>query len=140
MHRVESPDQCEAFDYGSSFARAVEIRDAGLSRIYVSGTASIDKDGETIHVGDVEKQTRTTLRVVRDLLAPSGHSFDDIAQGVMFLKNPAFVDVHRRAQVLPAGHAGVERAAALDLTLVVLDLDGVVEQLVVRHEDHDALL
>ncbi len=96
MRSINSPDQCEAYQYGSSFARAVEIRDGALSRIYVSGTASIDEDGETIHVGDVEKQIRTTLRVVRDLLAPRGHSFGDIAQGVMFLKSPEFVDAHRR--------------------------------------------
>ena len=30
------------------------------------------------------------------MLAPRGHSFDDVAQGVMFLKDPAYVDAHRR--------------------------------------------
>lgn len=87
MEMLVSPRQCNAFKYGSSFSRAVELKDESVSRIYVSGTASIDEQGRTAHIGDFEKQVRHTLQAVRELLASRGHSFSDIAHCVAFLKH-----------------------------------------------------
>lgn len=96
MEMLESPRQSDAFEYGSSFSRAVELRDESVSRIYVSGTASIDEEGRTAHIGDIEKQIRHTLVAVRDLLASRNHGFSDIAQCVAFVKRPQYVTQFRR--------------------------------------------
>ena len=91
-----SPRQCEAFQYGSAFSRAVEVRDESVSRVYVSGTASIDEQGKTAHVGDPEKQIRHTLVAVRELLVARNHSFSDVAHCVAFLKHPEYSTKFRR--------------------------------------------
>jgi enamine deaminase RidA (YjgF/YER057c/UK114 family) len=95
MQMLGSPRQCEAFQYGSSFSRAVELRDEFVSRMYVSGTASIDEQGKTAHVGDLENQIRHTLLAVRELLASRNHDFSDIAHCVAFLKRPEYATAFR---------------------------------------------
>ena len=96
MRMISSPGQCEAYSYGSSFARAVEVKDSSLSRIFVSGTASIDEEGKTVYVGDLEGQVRHTLAVVKKLLAARDHDFSNLAHGVVFLKKRDFADTWRR--------------------------------------------
>jgi enamine deaminase RidA (YjgF/YER057c/UK114 family) len=109
VRMVASPGQCEAYAYGSSFARAVEIKDGSTSRVYVSGTASIDEGGKTVHVGDVERQIRHTIQVVRDLLDSRGHGLGDIAHGVMFLKSAGYLEDYRR----------VAREEGLDCRMII---------------------
>ncbi len=96
MDMLNSPRQCDAFQYGSSFSRAVELRDESVSRIFVSGTASIDEQGKTAHIGDVEEQIRHTLTAVRELLSSRNHGFSDIAQCAAFVKHPQYVTQFRR--------------------------------------------
>jgi enamine deaminase RidA (YjgF/YER057c/UK114 family) len=88
-----SPLQCEAYDYGSSFCRAVEVRDESVSRIFVSGTASIDEEGKTVFQDDPVGQIDFTLRVVEQLIGSRGHSLGDVAQCVAFLKNPEYAEL-----------------------------------------------
>ncbi|RPJ49709.1 MAG: hypothetical protein EHM23_36340 [Acidobacteria bacterium] len=89
-HRLEmlkSPLQCEAYDYGSFFSRAVELKDESVSRIFVSGTASIDGQGNTVFKDDPMGQIRFTLQVVKELVGTRGHSLADMAHCVAFFKN-----------------------------------------------------
>jgi enamine deaminase RidA (YjgF/YER057c/UK114 family) len=89
-HRLEmlkSPLQCEAYDYGSFFSRAVELKDESVSRIFVSGTASIDRQGNTVFTDDPKSQIRFTLQVIKELVGTRGHSLADMAHCVAFLKN-----------------------------------------------------
>jgi len=99
-HRLEmlnSPLQCEAYDYGSFFSRAVELKDESASRIFVSGTASIDGQGNTVFKDDPKGQIRFTLQVLKELVGSRGHSLADMAHCVAFFKNSeytqAFLDV-----------------------------------------------
>lgn len=95
-HRLEmlsSPLQCEAYDYGSFFSRAVELRDESVSRIFVSGTASIDNRGQTVFKDDPKSQIRFTLQVVKELVGTRGHSLADMAHCVAFFKNSEYADV-----------------------------------------------
>lgn len=43
----------EAYDYGSAFSWGMRIDLGGLVILLISGTASVDERGRTIHVGDV---------------------------------------------------------------------------------------
>jgi enamine deaminase RidA (YjgF/YER057c/UK114 family) len=113
IQMLNSPLQCEAFQYGSSFSRAVELRDETVSRVYVSGTASIDKQGKTVHIDDPEKQIRHTLHTVQELLGVRGHSFADIAHCVAFLKRPEYTTAFRQvSEEYGLDHNGVIETAA----------------------------
>ena len=97
MQMLESPLQCEAYDYGSSFSRAVELRDSATSRVYVSGTASIDREGRTVHHDDPIEQIRFTIEVVRKLLATRHHDFSHVSQCVAFLKKAEYAQAFEQA-------------------------------------------
>jgi len=54
---VESPMQCSALAYRSTFSRAVEVERAGRRELYISGTASIEPGGKTAFLDDVPGHT-----------------------------------------------------------------------------------
>ena len=87
-----SSHQCEAGAYGSSFSRGKKVRPAvDLELLYVSGTASIDLQGQTVHLGDPSGQILETLAAVHNLLSASGAGLDDIVSSALFFKNePAY--------------------------------------------------
>jgi enamine deaminase RidA (YjgF/YER057c/UK114 family) len=73
--------------YGVTFERGMRIRFGDRSHLYVSGTASIDKDGRTLYASDVRMQTRRALENVRALLAPHGADLHDLAYVVAYLRS-----------------------------------------------------
>ena len=88
MRRLHNRRQNEATEYGSAFARAMEVVLGDARYLFVSGTASIDDHGATVHVGDFETQTRYTLEAVEALLEGAGARLSDVAQATAFLANP----------------------------------------------------
>ena len=48
--------------YGVTFERGLRVRFGDRSHLYISGTASINSEGEVLHVGDAELQTRRAMR------------------------------------------------------------------------------
>ena len=88
MRRLHNRRQSEATEYGSAFARAMEVVLGDGRYLFVSGTASIDDHGATAHVGDFETQTRYTLEAVEALLEGAGARLSDVCQATAFLANP----------------------------------------------------
>ncbi|HHH76128.1 MAG TPA: hypothetical protein ENL03_03785, partial [Phycisphaerae bacterium] len=86
---VPSPLQSSARDYGSSFSRAVEVQMPDHRRLYISGTASIDTDGEVQHIGDVEAQIEFTMQVVQEILTSRGMDWCDVVGGIVYVRNAA---------------------------------------------------
>jgi enamine deaminase RidA (YjgF/YER057c/UK114 family) len=87
VRAVESPLQCSAFDYGSAFSRAVEVASPGARALFVSGTASIEPGGKTIHCGDTALQVETTMEVVDALLAAAGMAISDTTRGIAYFRH-----------------------------------------------------
>lgn len=89
ISKVLSPLQCSATDYKSSFSRAVEIKFSDYRRLYISGTASIDEDGNTIHIGDVKKQIARTMEVVGAILESRHMSWKDVSRAIAYFPDLA---------------------------------------------------
>lgn len=77
----------EAGEYGSFFSRGMKIGFPGEKVLYVSGTASINEAGETVHVGDIRGQLKRMLLNVEKLLDSEGATFEDVVQSVAFMKS-----------------------------------------------------
>lgn len=94
IEAVPSPLQCPALEYGSSFSRAVEVTMPDHRRLFVSGTASIDPDGRTAHVGDADAQVALTMGVVEAILESRGMGWADVTRAIGYFKRtedaPAF--------------------------------------------------
>jgi enamine deaminase RidA (YjgF/YER057c/UK114 family) len=96
VREIPSPLQGPAGDYGSSFSRAAEISAPDLRSVFVSGTASIDGEGDTVHLGDAKAQVSHTFEVVGAILESRGLGFADVTRANAYFKDPT------DAGVLPA--------------------------------------
>ena len=79
----------EAFAYSkpSSFSRGVRIDLNGLTILLISGTASIDESGKSVHIGDFRAQMRRTLANITGLLASEGCTWHDIVRTTCYLRD-----------------------------------------------------
>ena len=79
----------EAYAYAkpSSFSRGMRIDLGGVSILLISGTASIDEQGRSIHIGDFRAQMRRTLDNITGLLASEGCTWHDIVRTTCYLRD-----------------------------------------------------
>lgn len=87
---MEAPEHlCPTHEYNVSFERATRVVFGDRSHYYVSGTASIDKHGQVVHVGHVLKQADRTLRNISALLEPYGARLEDMRCLTVYLRDLA---------------------------------------------------
>ena len=75
--------------YGVTFERGTRIIYGDRSHYYISGTASIDREGKVMYEQDVEKQTLRIIENISALLEEGGGSLEDLCQLVIYLRDPA---------------------------------------------------
>jgi enamine deaminase RidA (YjgF/YER057c/UK114 family) len=95
IQEIISPLQNPALDYKSSFSRAVELSYPTHKTVLISGTASIDPDGKSVHIDDPEKQIRLTLEVVKAILVSRGMDWGDLFRGIAYFKNMDYLPIYR---------------------------------------------
>lgn len=100
---LENPLQTASFDYppcysikSPKFSRAMAVRVGDHMTTWISGTASI-VNSETVHTGDVEKQTEQTITNIERLIAAenfsrlgwsgAGATLDDLAKVRVYVKH-----------------------------------------------------
>jgi enamine deaminase RidA (YjgF/YER057c/UK114 family) len=86
---ISSPTLNEAWTYGAEFSRGLKVFDANKVTLHVSGTASIDEAGRTVHAGDLEAQADRMLHNIASLLSTERASFRNVVSAVTYLKNPS---------------------------------------------------
>jgi 2-iminobutanoate/2-iminopropanoate deaminase len=79
----------EAYDYGkpSSFSRGIRLDFGNMVVLLISGTASIDEAGRTVHVGDIRAQCRRTYFNITKLLESEGATWKDIVRTTCYLRD-----------------------------------------------------
>jgi 2-iminobutanoate/2-iminopropanoate deaminase len=80
----------EAYDYArpSSFSRGMRVElGGGAVMLLISGTASIDEHGATVHAGDFRAQCRRTFQNITALLASEGVTWKDIVRTTCYLRD-----------------------------------------------------
>ncbi len=79
----------EAYDYArpSSFVRGMRLDIGNVVILLISGTASIDEHGQTVHVGDFRAQTRRTYKNITGLLLAEGATWHDVVRTTCYLRD-----------------------------------------------------
>ncbi len=79
----------EAYDYAkpSSFSRGMRIDISNVVILLISGTASIDEGGVSVHIGDFRAQMRRTYQNITALLAAEGATWHDIVRTTCYLRD-----------------------------------------------------
>jgi len=88
---VHAPDVLnDAFEYfptPSSFSRGLAFELNGYKILLISGTASVDENGKTIHIGDFRAQCWRTYRNITLLLESEGMTWQDIVRTTCYLRD-----------------------------------------------------
>ena len=79
----------EAFNYSrpSSFSRALRLDFGDYKVVLVSGTASVNEEGKTAHIGDFRAQTWRTYRNITQLLDAEGMTWHDVIRTTNYLRD-----------------------------------------------------
>jgi enamine deaminase RidA (YjgF/YER057c/UK114 family) len=79
----------EAYDYPrpSSFTRGLRFDIGDKTMLLISGTASIDDAGQTVHEGDFRAQLWRTYRNISALLESEGATWHDIVRTTCYLRD-----------------------------------------------------
>lgn len=77
------------YEYGVTFERGVCVEYGDRQQLFISGTASIDNHGNVLNVGDIRNQTKRMWENVAALLAERQHSFDNVVQMIVYLRDIA---------------------------------------------------
>jgi enamine deaminase RidA (YjgF/YER057c/UK114 family) len=79
----------EAYDYPkpSSFTRGIRFDIGDKTMLLISGTASINDAGQTVHAGDLRAQLWRTYRNISALLESEGATWHDIVRTTCYLRD-----------------------------------------------------
>jgi 2-iminobutanoate/2-iminopropanoate deaminase len=101
----------EAYAYAkpSSFSRGMRIDLNGLTILLISGTASIDENGVSVHIGDFSAQLKRTFENITGLLESEGCTWHDIVRTTCYLR-----DIDRDYDVFNAERTAFFSAQGLD--------------------------
>ena len=75
-------------EYNVTFERGTRVAYRDRSHYFISGTASIDRDGEVVHRGDVMRQLDRALGNVDALLASGDACLKDMKYLIVYLRDP----------------------------------------------------
>lgn len=101
----------EAYAYAkpSSFSRGMRIDLNGLTILLISGTASIDENGVSVHIGDFDAQLKRTFDNITGLLESEGCTWHDIVRTSCYLR-----DIDRDYDAFNKGRTAFFKAQGLD--------------------------
>ncbi len=87
ISNLETLNEAYEYERPSSFSRGMRIDLNGLVILLISGTASIDERGVSIHIGDLRAQTRRTFQNITRLLESEGATWKDIVRTSCYLRD-----------------------------------------------------
>lgn len=82
--------------YGVTFERGTSIAYRDRKHILISGTASIDHQGNILYPDDVKRQLDRTLENVEALLKQAGAKFKDMCVVIAYVRDPSDYDIVRK--------------------------------------------
>ena len=102
-------NEAYSYDKPSSFSRGIRIDLNGVTILLISGTASIDEQGKSLHIGDFRGQMRRTLANIAGLLTSEDCTWHDVVRTTCYLR-----DIERDYDAFNEERTAFYRALKLD--------------------------
>jgi enamine deaminase RidA (YjgF/YER057c/UK114 family) len=87
MTNLHVLNEAFAYEKPSSFSRGMRIDIGNVVILLISGTASIDEEGNTVHVGDFRAQCSRTYQNITGLLESEGATWHDVVRTSCYLRD-----------------------------------------------------
>lgn len=73
--------------YGVTFERGLRLLFGDRTKFLISGTASIDDEGNVIHLGNIAKQTESAINNINALISNYNIDFDNFAYLLVYIRD-----------------------------------------------------
>ena len=97
--------------YGVTFERGTCVHYGDRRHVFISGTASINDEGDILYEGDIEKQAKRMIENVEALIIEAESGFEDIAQMIIYLRDIA--DYHTAKNIIEKRFPSTPKVIAL---------------------------
>ena len=87
MHAPQVLNEAYSYARPASFSRGMRLDIRGVTILLISGTASVDENGRTIHEGDFRAQAWRTYNNITALLESEGASWKDVVRTTCYLRD-----------------------------------------------------
>ena len=87
LHAPKSMNEAYHYSRPSAFSRGIEVQLDQAKLIFVSGTASIGSEGQTLHNGNFRAQAWRAFKNARAVLNDAGANWQDVIKTTIFLKD-----------------------------------------------------
>lgn len=87
MHAPNVLNEATCYARPSSFSRGLRIPLGAVDLLLISGTASVDEEGRTVHTGDFRAQLWRTYRNITCLLESEGATWHDVVRTTCYLRD-----------------------------------------------------
>jgi 2-iminobutanoate/2-iminopropanoate deaminase len=101
----KTPIECkkvlnEAYDYEKkvSFVRGMRVELGDCVMLFISGTASVDEKGLSVHPGDLTAQTQRAFSNIKGLLESEGADWHDVVRTTCYLADFRYYDEFNAAR------------------------------------------
>ena len=87
---IQAPEvlnEAYSYEHPSSFSRGMRVDIKGITFLFISGTASVNEEGKTAHIGDLKAQTRRTYKNITQLLESEGATWHDVIRTTCYLRD-----------------------------------------------------
>lgn len=80
-------NEAYCYEKPSSFSRGLRLEFGNIVVLLISGTASIDEHGRSVHIGDLRAQVRRTFHNITGLLESEGATWKDVVRTTCYLRD-----------------------------------------------------
>jgi len=82
----------------AAFSRGTKVELDSVKLLFISGTASVDSQGKSAHIGDFNAQVEHTYKNIVSLLEKEHAGLHDVVKFTVFLKNMDDYDKFNKAR------------------------------------------
>jgi enamine deaminase RidA (YjgF/YER057c/UK114 family) len=129
-------NEASSYEKPSGFSRGIRVETNGVVFLFISGTASIDNKGKSIHIGNFSKQTNRTYYNLKKLLESEGATWRNVVKTTVYIKdinkhydefNKLRINFFKEEDVLPyPASVGVQATLCRDELLVEMDAIAII--------------
>lgn len=87
IHAPQVLNEAYEYDKPVPFSRGTRLEWNGASALLISGTASVDEQGATVHTGDLRAQIRRTFVNITTLLLSEKMTWKDVVYTRIYLRD-----------------------------------------------------
>jgi enamine deaminase RidA (YjgF/YER057c/UK114 family) len=85
IEAAEALNEAYCYERPSAFSRGMRVEMGDCTVLFISGTASVGAEGESLHAGDFRAQARRMFDNVTALLASEGADWHDMARTTIYI-------------------------------------------------------